>query len=231
VKVIEVAPNSPAAQAGLQPGDMLLKINGQPVESMQDLQNGIYANLDKSTNLTYKRDGQVEQVTLTPRSNPPQGEGAIGIVMGNPTRPVGLLQAIPMGAVTVYDNIKQLFAFPVQLMRGSISPQEGRLVGFKGMFDIYQQVSQSEPTPTIPTWVDVMAFFATITVSLGVLNLLPIPALDGGRILFTLPEIVIGRRIPPQYENMINLVSFALLLMLLLYINLQDFINPITLPK
>jgi regulator of sigma E protease len=76
-----------------------------------------------------------------------------------------------------------------------------------------------------------MAFFATITISLGILNLLPIPALDGGRILFTLPEIVIGRRIPPQYENMINLVSFALLLMLLLYINLQDFINPIALPK
>ena len=231
VKVIEVATNSPAAQAGLMPGDLLLEINNQPVESMQDLQNGIYANLDKSTNLTYERNGQVEQITLTPRSNPPEGEGAIGIVMGNPTQPVNLIQAIPMGVVAVYDHITQLFALPVQMLQGNLSPQEGRLVGFKGMFDIFQEVRQSEPTPSIPPYINVMAFFATITISLGILNLLPIPALDGGRILFTLPEIVIGRRIPPQYENMINLVSFALLLMLLLYINLQDFINPIALPK
>ncbi len=75
-----------------------------------------------------------------------------------------------------------------------------------------------------------MAFFATISISLGVLNLLPIPALDGGRILFTLPEIILRRRIPPQYENVINMVSFALLLVLLLFINLQDFLNPVTLP-
>jgi regulator of sigma E protease len=76
----------------------------------------------------------------------------------------------------------------------------------------------------------VLAFFATISISLGILNLLPIPALDGGRILFTLPEIILGRRIPPQYENAINLVSFALLLMLLIFINLQDFLNPVQLP-
>jgi regulator of sigma E protease len=75
-----------------------------------------------------------------------------------------------------------------------------------------------------------MAFFATISISLGVLNLLPIPALDGGRILFTLPEIILRRRIPPQYENVINMVSFGLLLALLLFINLQDFLNPVTLP-
>jgi regulator of sigma E protease len=75
-----------------------------------------------------------------------------------------------------------------------------------------------------------MSFFAMISISLGVLNLLPIPALDGGRILFTLPEIIIRRRIPPKYENAINLVSFALLIMLLLFINIQDFLNPITLP-
>jgi regulator of sigma E protease len=77
----------------------------------------------------------------------------------------------------------------------------------------------------------VLGFFATITLSLGILNLLPIPALDGGRILFIIPEIVLRRRIPAKYENVINLVSFALLLMLLLYINLQDFVNPIQLPK
>jgi regulator of sigma E protease len=63
------------------------------------------------------------------------------------------------------------------------------------------------------------------------LNLFPFPALDGGRILFTLPEIVLRKRIPPQYENVINLVGFAILILLLIYINLQDFIVPVTLPR
>jgi regulator of sigma E protease len=79
--------------------------------------------------------------------------------------------------------------------------------------------------------VNTLAFFATITISFGVLNLLPIPALDGGRIMFTLPEIILGRRVPPKYENAIHLVSFALLLMLLIFINLQDFLNPISIPR
>jgi regulator of sigma E protease len=150
--------------------------------------------------------------------------------MGNPTRQVGLFAALPMGTAAVFEQGRQLLAFPVRMIQGQIAPEEGRLVGLKGMFDIYQEVRQTEPTLDIPRGVNIMAFFATISISLGVLNLLPIPALDGGRILFTLPEIILRRRIPPQYENVINMVSFALLLVLLLFINLQDFINPVTLP-
>jgi regulator of sigma E protease len=86
------------------------------------------------------------------------------------------------------------------------------------MFDVYQSIQN-------PLW-----FFMIISMSLGIFNLLPIPALDGGRILLTLPEIIIHRRIPPKYENAIHLVGFAMLLILLIYINLQDFINPIQLP-
>jgi regulator of sigma E protease len=92
-------------------------------------------------------------------------------------------------------------------------------VGYKGMFDIYQQIRE-------PLW-----FFMVISMSLGIFNLFPIPALDGGRILFTLPEILLRRRIPPRYENAIHFVGFAMLLLLLIYINLQDFLNPVQLPK
>jgi regulator of sigma E protease len=70
-----------------------------------------------------------------------------------------------------------------------------------------------------------------ISMSLGIFNLFPIPALDGGRILFTLPEIILRRRIPARYENAIHFVGFAMLLLLLIYINLQDFLNPVQLPK
>ena len=80
----------------------------------------------------------------------------------------------------------------------------------------------------LPRSLNVISFFAAITISLGLLNLLPIPSLDGGQILFTLPEIIFRRRIPPEYAGMINGIFLMLLIGLLIYINLQDFIHPFT---
>lgn len=231
VQIMGVAENSPSEQAGLRPGDLILQVNGQAIESTDDLRDAVLAALEKPTRIAYQRDDQVYETTLVPRSNPPAGEGAIGIEMGNPTRPVNLVEAIPTGGVAVYNHARLLLQLPVYMLQGRISPEEGRLVGFKGMFDIYQEVRQNDVGTGMPAGINILGFFTTITISLGVLNLLPIPALDGGRILFTLPEIVLRRRIPPHYEGMINLISFAMLLLLLLYINLQDFINPATLPR
>jgi regulator of sigma E protease len=231
VQILEVAPNSPAAQAGLMAGDMILAVNDTPVNGMEDLQTSINDNLGQATQLTYQRNEETATVTMVPRADPPPGEGAIGIIMSNPTRQVSLISAIPLGVEATFNQISALATFPLQMIKGNVTPEEGRLVGFKGMFDIYQAVREPTPQSPIPAGVNVLAFFATITISLGVLNLMPIPALDGGRILFVLPEIFLGRRIPPQYENVINLVSFTLLILLLLYINLYDFINPIELTR
>lgn len=220
VEVKGVSPQSPAAQVGLQQGDLIEQINGQNINSINKLQDVISSNLDKPINLTYQSpNGQTQTVTLTPRSSPPQGQGAIGVEIGNPSKPISFLQAIPAGAQLAYDNVRGIVMLPVQMIQGTATPQEGRLVGYKGMFEIYTHLR--EP----------LYFFMAISISLGILNLLPIPALDGGRILLTLPEILIRRRIPAQYENMIHLVGFTLLLLLLIYINLQDFINPLQLPK
>ncbi len=102
-------------------------------------------------------------------------------------------------------------------------------MGFKGMYDVYETV-RTEPVVGYPPIVDALGFFASISISLGLLNLLPIPALDGGRIVFALPEIVIRRRIPQEYENWVNGISFILLIVLMIFVNLRDFINPPTLP-
>ena len=86
----------------------------------------------------------------------------------------------------------------------------------------------SGSTLGIPSIVNIFLFFASISISLGLINLLPIPALDGGRIVFTLPEIIIRKRIPPKYEMWVNFISFALLILLMIIINAHDIINPIT---
>jgi regulator of sigma E protease len=231
VEVLDVAPNSPAAAAGLQSGDFITRVGDQTIDNTTALQKAVAGSLDKAVTIYFQRSGQSNQVTLTPRSKPPEGQGAIGIVMGNPTMPVSAIQALPAGVEAVYLHCRALLELPIQMIRGTAAPSDGRFVGFKGMFDIYQQARTSEPTPGVPAGVNVLLFFTNVTISLGLINLFPFPALDGGRILFTLPEIIIRRRIPTQYENLINLVGFGLLILLMLYINLQDFISPAVLPK
>ncbi|MFL7891317.1 MAG: M50 family metallopeptidase [Anaerolineales bacterium] len=230
VQVVEVVPGSPAEQVGLLPGDLIVQVNDVEIDGTQSIHDAIYNNLGETTQITYSRDGELTTVSLVPRPDPPEGEGAIGIVMSNPTEPVSVVAALPAGLGAVYQHSEALLTFPVKIIRGEMDPSEGRLLGFKGMFDVYQAVQETEAEQAVPSGVNVLGFFATLTISFGILNLLPIPALDGGRIMFTLPEIILGRRVPPKYENAIHLVSLALLLMLLLFVNLQDFLNPISLP-
>lgn len=217
VRVASVSPNSPAEQAGLLAGDVILAVNGQEVRGSNELYNQIYDNLGVPITIAYLRGDQTGEVNLVPR-DPPPADGAIGIEMETIVKPTTWGKAIPRGAGMVFDYTRAVLSLPVRIAQGEVSPEEGRPLGYKGMFDVYQEIQN-------PLW-----FFMIITMSLGIFNLLPIPALDGGRIMLILPEIIIRRRIPPKFENMIHFVGFALLLILLIYINLQDFINPIQLP-
>jgi regulator of sigma E protease len=148
--------------------------------------------------------------------------------MNYPMRPFTIWGAIPESFTSLYDYLRELVGAIGGMIQGQPSSATGgRLVGIKGMFDMYASVRESV-VPGVPTLVNVFLFFASISISLGLLNLLPIPALDGGRIAFTLPEIIIRRRIPPKYEMWVNFISFALLILLMLIINAQDFIHPIS---
>lgn len=218
VLVASIADGSPAATAGIQPGDMVVEVNGQAIDSIARLQGIIAENLDNQVTVVLLRGDQTLVVNVTPRGDPPEGQGPLGVGLDNPTRPIGMGTAVVRGSAAAFENIRALVALPMRMFSGEARPEETRLVGYKGMFDIYQRIQS-------PWW-----FFMMISMSLGFMNLLPIPALDGGRILLTLPEILIRRRVPTQFENALHLVGFALLLLLLIYINVQDFLNPIQLP-
>ena len=226
VMVVGVNEGSPAEVAGLLPGDILHEIGGQLIDSPDALRDQVEAHIGVEAVVSYSRAGEVLETLLTPRADPPQGEGAMGIFYNHPRLDVGLFTALGMGTSAVGDQIYQLATLPSRIMAGSVAAEDARLVGFKGMYDIYQEVRDIEASEAIPSGVNTLAFFASISISLGLLNLMPIPALDGGRILFIMPEIILRRRIPPNYENAINLVSFAMLILLMIYINIQDFVNP-----
>jgi regulator of sigma E protease len=219
VLVDQVEPGSPAELAGLKSGDLILKLNETPIDSQEKLISSTNAFLGQPVTLVYQRDGEIKTITLTPRASPPSGQGPMGVRLTNPRAPISLGEAFTSGFSATFTNISEILKLPVRMIEGQASPQEGRLVGYRGMFEIYRSVFN-------PLW-----FFMAISISLGVFNLLPIPALDGGRIVMLMPEILFHRRVPPRYEYIINAVSYALLLLLLLYVNVQDFINPIQIPK
>ena len=229
VQLVDISPNSPASAAGLKAGDILMTIGGTDINAMDKVKTVIYANLGKPLDFTYQRDGVTQTVTVTPLTNPGSA-GAVGIVMSYPMMPFTIREAIPESFTTLRDYVKELFSMLGRIIQGQATGPEGRLVGIKGMFDLYSSVRESAGTPGVPQIVNVMMFIASISISLGIMNLLPIPAVDGGRILFALPEILIHRRIPPKYEMVVNFVSFALLIALMIFVNLQDFIHPITFP-
>ncbi len=230
VIIIDVNKNSPAESAGLRPGDLFISVNGQKITDTTSFINQIDTNLGKEITIQYSRDENVYTTNLVPRKNPPEGEGAIGILMGNPRHPISIFSSLPIALQATSHHVVSLITLPAKLIQGNISPDQARLVGYKGMYDIYNKISTEESTPGVPPQLNILGFFTTITISLAILNLFPVPALDGGRILFAIPEILFHRRIPAKYENLINLISFAILIGLFLYINIMDFTNPIKLP-
>jgi regulator of sigma E protease len=229
VYVADVSPGSPAEQAGLQVDDIIKEINGQKVVTSNDVRVIIYDNLGKPIEMTVERGDQTITTSLVPRDPPPE-DGAIGILMDHIVEPVSLWRAIPMGAQATLNQAMLILTIPSEIIKGALSPELARPVGYKGMYDMYEYVREENPIPDASVNVNVISFFAMISVSLGIFNLLPIPALDGGRILFALPEIIIRRRIPMEWQNAVNFFFFMGLILLFVYINILDFTNPIQLP-
>ena len=234
IRIQAVTASSPAAQTGIQPGDVVVKINGQSILSMDQLIQMVNTNRGKQITLTYQRNGQLTDIQITPRVNPPVGEGALGIQMSNPMMPINYGQALTYSATAIGEISRQMVLLPYHLIQGQIAPAQARIVGPVGMYGIYEKARQNDVqssaanNETLP--LNTIYLIAVISIAMGFTNLLPIPALDGGRILFTLPELLFHRRVPPEYENMIHLVGFAALILLMVFITAQDIINPIVLP-
>jgi regulator of sigma E protease len=237
-----VSDNSPASAAGLQAGDILLEINGEKITATEQAIALIRANLDQPVELLIERDGRQMTLTATPLSTRKKSEGALGVGLGYPTRPATLVESISGGATITAIQAANIVYLPVALIQGAIAPEEARFIGFKGIFDMFdvaveEDVSSRQeaasapataPAPKPTNWT--LSLIGILSISLGVMNLFPIPALDGGRILFTLPEILFKKRIPAHWENAVNGIAMLLLIGLMLFVNVMDFVNPVQIP-
>ncbi len=236
VQIVEVAKGSPAEIAGILPDDIVLKVNETDITGTSELSSIVKGNLGKEITITLGRADNTFKVKATPRIDPPPDQGSLGIVMGNPVRPISFFQAIPYSLITTAAQGAALITIPVQLIQGQVAAEDARMVGPVGMYDIYSQVrtrditAEAQPASQAADSLNRFWLLGIISIALGFTNLLPLPALDGGRILFVLPEILFRKRIPAQYENMVHLIGFAALLALMVYITTQDITNRIVLP-
>jgi regulator of sigma E protease len=224
VTVADIAPGSPAAQSGLQPGDVITTFDGQPV-TVQSFRDDTQSHLDQTIQISYTRAGQSLSTSLTPRSNPPEGQGAIGIVISGGLIRLNPLQAVGEGFLQTVHVIVVTLSVPAMLIQGTIAPRDARLVGLVGMAQATSEtVSYVADTGF---WYPLFVLTGLFSAGLSIANMLPIPALDGGRLFFVILEWIRGRRIPPEREAAYHFVGIVVLLTIMVIISFNDFVSPL----
>lgn len=238
VLVTDVVANSPAEQAGFLSGDVFVSGNGQSIQNYDDLRVVVDANENSPVLFVVDRGGKQVELTTTPKLNEQSQRIMIGIGLGVPFKqPDSWIQTLELGASSTVYGARTLISLPAQMIRGTLAPEESRLIGLKGIYDIMEQsvthdVEASTSTPVssnnpLDAPIRTLNLIASLSISLGIFNLFPFPALDGGRILFVIPEILFRRRVPHQFENLVHGLGMAFLLAVMVYVNVMDFVNPV----
>jgi regulator of sigma E protease len=222
VVVEEIAESSPAAKANIRAGDTIISINEEEMNSTLDLSRYIQLNLGKETTFLLKHsDLSQEEVKLIPRWQPPQGEGAIGVAVRtlDPTivsQSEPFWRAIPMGAIHTIETLVLFKNGILSLLIGAV-PME--VTGPIGIAQIATEVAKAGVSP-------LLEFAAFLSINLAILNIIPLPALDGGRMAFVLLEWARrGKRVPPKKEGLVHLVGLFMLVGLILVITYQDILR------
>lgn len=201
-KVATVLPNSPAAMAGLQKGDVIEQVNGQAVTSWTELVGDIEQHPKDHLGITVLRNGKLQTLTVTPRRRK-SGIGFIGIspavTHGAVPAVVGGVKQTGLYTQMIYDSFGTLFTHRNAFVKDSAGPVKiVAIIGQQAQLGI----------------LNLMNLTALLSLNLAILNLLPIPPLDGSRLLFLIVEFVRGRPIDPRKEYLVHAIGFVLIITL-----------------
>ncbi len=222
IKVTGIASNSPAEKAGLKSDDIIISVEGEAVQKSKEFIEKVASYKGKEATLTVSRNSESNfNVKVSPRENPPQGEGALGLAFSDvalvhPPFPQNIFLSVVEGfnqAIFWINVTIQGIADAVKTALGGQKP-EG-LAGPIGIFQITGVAAQQGI-------LTLLGFIGVLSVNLAVLNIMPFPALDGGRLLFIIVETLFGKRVLASYEKYAHLVGMIILLSLMVLITFAD---------
>jgi regulator of sigma E protease len=211
----EVVPGSPAHQSGLRAGDEITRVNGAPVREWMEVVAVIQRNAGRPVELEVRRAGELLRVQVTPVASEPEGPGVIGVRSLLVLRRLAPLPALREGVV-------QTFGIVVFWVRNLVLMVMRKVqADLAGPVGIGQLIGEATRLGVV----NLMYLTAVLSANLGLINLLPIPALDGSRLIFLGVEGVRGRPVDPEKENFIHLVGFALLIAAAILITFRDLVR------
>ena len=219
----EVLEDGAAMEAGLQDGDRIISLNGERICLYEEilLFNALYKGGE--VELVYERDGSRYTTTITPRYSEENGRYMLGFSNADYVELEGL-EPLKYAWYEMRYNVKNTYKSLGMLLSGQVSRKDvAGPVGIANM--VGQTYEQAKAYGRKNVLVNMMNITLMLTVNLGIINLLPIPALDGGRLVFLLLEVIRGKPIPPEKEGMVHFIGLMFFMILMVVIFFNDLAN------
>lgn len=223
VQIIEISKNSPAQKAGILVGDVVVKIGDKIIDKVSDAQSLIKANQGKEIILTVKRGANFIDIPVVPRTSYAPNEGSLGVALVRTALKSYPWYQAPLKGIEATYNLTAMTVTGwittfKSIFTGNGVPQGVEVRGIVGIFDLFVQAGGMGVSYFLQ-------FIAVISVSLAVLNILPIPALDGGWLVLLGIEKLKGKPINLKTERAINGIFFFLLIALMIFVTIKDIIR------
>lgn len=222
--ILGIMEGYPAEEAGMKPGDVLTRMNGEKIYLAREIYINTYLNGDKPMIVEYERDGEVFTAELVPKYNEETGRHLIGLQGYGETVEARGFGIFKYAYYEVRYSMKATLKSLIMLVQGEASKDD--VSGPVGIAQVIGEVAE-EATPYGPLVLilNLCNIALLLSVNLGVLNLLPLPALDGGRLVFMLIEAVRGKPIPPEKEGMVHFAGFVALMVLMVFVMYNDIVR------
>lgn len=220
--VSEVVPESAAEEAGLLAGDKIIKLNHERIYLFSEIYTFVQLNKGNSVTVVYERNGEKHETILTPKFDEEDNAYYLGIVNSNLVKVKGL-NTIQYGWYEVRAGVKNTYKSLLMLVTGKLGRKD--VAGPVGMAHMVGEIYEETKEDWRDVFVNMLNLTMLISVSLGIMNILPFPALDGGRLVFLILEVFRGKPVPPEKEGMVHFVGLVFFMVLMVVIMFNDIVN------
>lgn len=218
----QLSENSAAGEAGLQPGDRITQIGHEKIHFYREVMVISSLSRGEPMEVHYERNGERGVTTVQPRYDAQAGRYYMGFVGAGEYLKCNPLQVFQYGFYEVEYYVKTTYKSLAMLIGGKVTKDDvsGPIGIAQFVGESYDQAEENYGTSSaILTMLEIVVL---LSVNLGILNLLPLPALDGGRLLFMLVEVVRGKPVPPEKEGMVHFAGLVVLMVLMVFIMYND---------